>query len=251
MDLPEPELPRMARVSPVLIERETDVNISNPPSAVFTDLPTLSATMMNFSSRIPRLLLAWLLFTAPILSHGAVILVLGDSISAGYGLENPEKGWVGLLAKKLKSTKKKWEIHNASISGEISAGGLTRVDELLARHKPRLLILELGANDGLRGLKPSMMQANLGQIIVRAQQSGAKIVLLGMRIPPNYGKRYNDLFEAVFPALAKEYDVAFVPFLMEGVGGNPRFMQPDGLHPNAEAQPLLVQLVWKKLEPLL
>ncbi len=195
--------------------------------------------------------MACLLFAAPALSHGAVILVLGDSISAGYGLENPERGWAGLLAEKLKSTGKNWEIRNASISGEISAGGVVRIDELLSRHKPRLLILELGANDGLRGLQPSLMQANLGKIIVRAKQSGIRIVLLGTRIPPNYGKRYNDLFEAVFPTLAKEYHVAFVPFLMEGVGGTPRFMQPDGLHPNADAQPVLMGLVWQKLEPLL
>ncbi len=195
--------------------------------------------------------MVWLLFAVPVLSHGGVILVVGDSISAGYGLENPERGWVGLLAEKLKSAGKNWEIRNASVSGEISAGGLARIDELLARNKPGLLILELGANDGLRGLQPSLMQINLGRIIVRAKQSGARVVLLGMRIPPNYGKRYNDLFEAVFPALAREYDVAFVPFLMEGVGGNPRFMQADGLHPNAEAQPLLMRLVWQKLEPLL
>jgi len=195
--------------------------------------------------------LGFLFFAAPVSSQGAVILVLGDSISAGYGLDSPAQGWVGLLAEKIKAAGKPWDIANASISGEVTAGGLSRVDALLAKHKPGILILELGANDGLRGLQPSLMQANLDEIINRAQKSGAKIVLLGMRIPPNYGKRFNDLFEAVFPVLAKQHGAAYVPFLMEGVGGNAQLMQPDGLHPNAEAQPVLMRLVWEKLAPLL
>ena len=158
---------------------------------------------------------------------------------------------MGLLAEKIKSAGKAWDIVNASISGEVSAGGLSRVDALLSTHKPGILILELGANDGLRGLQPALLQGNLDGIIFHAKQSGAKVVLLGMRIPPNYGKRFNDLFEAVFPALAKQYGVAYVPFLLEGVGGNAELMQPDGLHPNAKAQPVLMSLVWEKLEPLL
>jgi len=177
--------------------------------------------------------------------------VLGDSISAGYGLENLGSAWVGLLADKLKASGKPWEVVNASISGETSAGGLARVDELLARHKPGVLVLELGANDGLRGLQPSLMQDNLAKIIARARQAGAKTLLLGMRIPPNYGKKYNDMFEAAFPALAKEQGIAYVPFLLEGVGGNAQLMQADGLHPNAQAQPVLMGLVWEKLQPLL
>lgn len=158
---------------------------------------------------------------------------------------------MGLLAEKIKSAGKAWDIVNASISGEVSAGGLSRVDALLNTHKPGILILELGANDGLRGLQPALLQGNLEQIIFHAKQSGAKVVLLGMRIPPNYGKRFNDLFEAVFPALAKQYGMAYVPFLLEGVGGNAELMQPDGLHPNAKAQLVLMGLVWEKLEPLL
>ncbi len=195
--------------------------------------------------------MGFLFFAAPVSSQGAVILVLGDSISAGYGLDSPAQGWVGLLAEKIKAAGKPWDIANASISGEVTAGGLSRIDALLAKHKPGILILELGANDGLRGLQPSLMQANLDEIINRAQKSGAKIVLLGMRIPPNYGKRFNDLFEAVFPSLAKQHGAAYVPFLMEGVGGNAQLMQPDGLHPNAEAQPVLMRLVWEKLAPFL
>lgn len=179
------------------------------------------------------------------------MLVLGDSISASYGLENVSLGWVNLLAEQIKAAGKPWQIANASISGETSAGGLGRVDELLARHQPGLLILELGANDGLRGLNPSVMQANLSEILSRAEKAGAKTLLLGMRIPPNYGKRYNDLFEAVFPAVAKDHGAAYVPFLLEGVGGNAQLTQPDGLHPNAQAQPVLMRLVWDKLAPLL
>lgn len=207
--------------------------------------------MIGFSSHIRLVLLSFLLFAVPVSSHGSVILVLGDSISAGYGLDNPSLAWVNLLADKIKATGKPWEIVNASVSGEVSAGGLSRLDALLAKHKPGILILELGANDGLRGLPPALMQANLDEIIVRAKKSGSKIVLLGMRIPPNYGKRFNDLFESVFPALAKQHDAAYVPFLLEGVGGNAKLMQADGLHPNAEAQPVLMNLVWEKLAPLL
>jgi acyl-CoA thioesterase-1 len=206
---------------------------------------------MGFTSSIRFFLLGFLFFAAPASSQGAVILVLGDSISAGYGLENPAQGWVSLLSEKINAAGKPWSIANASLSGEVSAGGLSRVDALLARHKPGIVIIELGANDGLRGLQPSLMQANLDEIMVKAKKSGAKIVLLGMRIPPNYGRRFNDLFEAVFPALAKQHGAAYVPFLLEGVGGNAQLMQPDGLHPNAEAQPVLMRRVWEKLESLL
>ena len=195
--------------------------------------------------------MGFLILAAPVCSHGAVILVLGDSISAGYGLDSPAKSWPSLLAEKIKAAGRPWELVNASISGEVTAGGLSRVDELLAKYNPGILILELGANDGLRGLPPALMQSNLDEIIVRAKKSSAKIVLLGMRIPPNYGKRFNDLFEAVFPALAARHHAAYVPFLLEGVGGNAKLMQPDGLHPNDEAQPVLMRLVWEKLEPLL
>ena len=192
-----------------------------------------------------------LLSAAPAAGQAGVVLVLGDSISAAYGLENPGQGWAALLGEKIQAAGKPWTLVNASVSGETSAGGLARVDALLARHKPGLLLLELGANDGLRGLRPALMQANLDEIVARAQRAGAKVVLLGMRIPPNLGKRYSELFEAAFPALAKARGLAYVPFLLEGVGGDAALMQADGLHPNAQAQPLLLRLVWEKLEPLL
>ncbi|MFM8333280.1 MAG: arylesterase, partial [Candidatus Methylumidiphilus sp.] len=144
-----------------------------------------------------------------------------------------------------------YSVANLSISGETTAGGRSRLPEALRRHQPALVVIALGANDGLRGLNPALMQANLAEIMRRAQAAGAKTLLLGMRIPPNYGKPYNDLFEAAFPAVAQQHGAAYVPFLLEGVGGHAELMQPDGLHPNAQAQPVLMQRVWDSLAPLL
>ena len=177
------------------------------------------------------------------------ILALGDSLTAGYGLA-AEAAFPARLEQALRAEGRDVRVINAGVSGDTTAGGLARLDWSLA-DKPDFAIVELGANDGLRGLPPALMQSNLDEIIVRAKKSSAKIVLLGMRIPPNYGKRFNDLFEAVFPALAARHHAAYVPFLLEGVGGNAKLMQPDGLHPNDEAQPVLMRLVWEKLEPLL
>lgn len=187
----------------------------------------------------------------PVVSQSAGIVVLGDSISAGYGLDNPEQGWVALLQSQLRGAGSKSEVINASISGDTSAGGLDRIDGLLERYQPSIVILELGANDGLRGLLPSKTQANLGGIIERAKAKRAKVLLLGMRIPPNYGKRFNDMFEGIFPALARQHGIAYVPFLLEGVGGQSHLMQADGLHPNVDAQPILMRSVWQHLQPLI
>lgn len=187
----------------------------------------------------------------PGLACSATIVVLGDSISAAYGLTNAEQGWVALLQNQVRADGHAVEFVNASISGDTSAGGLARVDDVLERYHPSILILELGANDGLRGLPPAIMQTNLSGIIARAQARQAKVLLVGMRIPPNYGKRFNDLFEAVFPALAERHGIPYVPFLLEGVGGQDHLMQADGLHPNAEAQPILMRSVWQRLQPLL
>ena len=177
------------------------------------------------------------------------ILVLGDSISAGYGLEKPEFGWVSLLREKVRP--RGIEVANASISGETSAGGLSRLDALLEKHRPEIVVLELGANDGLRGLPPKQLESNLGTAIRRSREAGAKVLLLGMKIPPNYGKRYTELFEKVYPELAGNYGVALVPFLLDGVGGNDNLMQMDRIHPNRKAQGVLLDLVWEKLGPLL
>lgn len=178
------------------------------------------------------------------------IVVLGDSISAAYGIE-AEKGWVALLQKKLEAEKFPHRIFNESISGDTSAGGLARIDSALARHKPQLLLLELGANDGLRGLTPKQMKANLTEIIRRARQAGAQVLLLGMRLPPNYGKRYVEMFYNVYPELAEELDLPFVPFILEDVALKKELMQSDGLHPNADAQPIIAAKIGDYLLPLL
>ncbi|MGZ8243978.1 arylesterase [Methylomagnum sp.] len=191
----------------------------------------------------------FILFALSGMVQAGSVLVLGDSISAGYGLEKTSQGWVALLEQKLKP--RAVAVVNASISGETSAGGLARVNDLLKHHGPSVVIVELGGNDGLRGLSPGQMKSNLSEIITRAKAAKARVLLLGMKIPPNYGKRYADLFQKVYPELADQYGVTWVPFLLEGVGGHEQLMQADGLHPNLEAQPLLMAAVWRKLEPML
>ena len=177
------------------------------------------------------------------------MLVVGDSISAGYGLDKVEEGWVALLQEKLKP--RGIEVVNASISGDTTAGGLTRLDALLDRVRPGWVLIELGGNDGLRGLTPAQMNANLTAMIDKARAAKARVLLLGMQIPPNYGKRYADLFQRVYGDVAQATGAALVPFLLDGVGGHDGLMQTDGIHPNAAAQPLLLEQVWRQLQPLL
>ena len=178
------------------------------------------------------------------------ILVLGDSISAGYGLEI-EQGWVALLQKKLVETKRHYSIINASISGETTAGGLARVNALLSTYQPSIVLLQLGANDGLRGLSPVQMKNNLTEIVHLSQNSGAKVILLAMKIPPNYGKRYVEQFYSAYPQLAQELSIQLVPFILEDVALNKDLMQVDGLHPNAKAQSILADKIEPYLSPLL
>ena len=178
------------------------------------------------------------------------IIVLGDSISAAYGIE-VEQGWVALFQKKLLAANRNYSISNASISGDTTAGGLARIDPILTAQNPAILLLQLGANDGLRGLSPIEMKNNLAEIVRRAQKAGAKVILLGMKIPPNYGKRYVERFYNVYPQLAKELDIPLVPFLLEDVALNKDLMQADGLHPNAKAQPILADKIEPYLFPLL
>jgi len=179
-----------------------------------------------------------------------VIVVLGDSISAGYGIE-VEEGWVALLQNKLLKTNHDYNISNASISGDTTAGGLARIDPILTAQKPGIVLLQLGANDGLRGLSPIQMKSNLTGIVRRAQKAGAKVILLGMKIPTNYGKRYVDMFYNIYPQLAKELNIPLVPFILEDVVLNKDLMQADGLHPNAKAQPILAEKIEPYLFPLL
>jgi acyl-CoA thioesterase I len=178
------------------------------------------------------------------------ILVFGDSLSAAYGIAQ-SRGWVALLGEKLKRERPDYSVANASISGDTSAGGLARIDAALARHRPAVVIVELGANDGLRGLPLAQMKANLGTILEHARQSGARVLLVGMKLPPNYGPEYTDAFEKSFAEVAKRYKVALLPFLLEGFAEKPEYFQADRIHPNEKAQPLILERVWQALKPLL
>ncbi|AYC32675.1 arylesterase [Pseudomonas cavernae] len=186
-------------------------------------------------------------------AQGAVagtVLVVGDSISAALGLDTSQ-GWVALLEKRLAQEGFDYRVVNASISGDTSAGGLARLPALLAEHRPDLVIFELGGNDGLRGQPPAQLQQNLAAMIDSARSNGAKVLLLGMRLPPNYGERYTHAFAEVFQALAEQKQVSLVPFFLEGVGGVPGMIQADGIHPTATAQPRLLDNLWPTLKPLL
>lgn len=178
------------------------------------------------------------------------IMVLGDSISAGYGID-VDKGWVTLLQQKFNVAGNGYVISNESISGDTTAGGLARIDQALARHKPDWVLLELGANDGLRGLSPDAMRDNLAEIVRRSRQAGAQVLLLAMKIPPNYGKRYIDMFYDIYPRLADQLQLPWVPFILEEIALNPQLMQSDGLHPNAQGQPFIADKIWRHLQPLL
>lgn len=177
------------------------------------------------------------------------IIVLGDSISASYGMP-VEKGWVNLLQQKLEQQGQAYTLINKSISGDTTYGGLARIDKALEQHKPDIVLLELGANDGLRGMPPMLIKKNLRELINRSKKSGAQVLLLGMRIPSNYGKRYTDMFYNNYPELADEMDIHLVPFILEDVALAQGMMQADGLHPNEQAQPIIAERIWQYLEPL-
>jgi len=178
------------------------------------------------------------------------LLVFGDSLSAAYGLR-AEQGWVAQLQQRLASEGYGYHVVNASVSGETTSGGRNRLQRALAQHRPAVVLLELGANDGLRGLPVKDSQANLRAMIQAAQVSGAKVLLLGIHIPPNYGPRYTQAFDAMYTSLAAEQKVPLVPFILEGFALDPRYMQADGLHPNAAGQPRVLTNVWPQLKPLL
>jgi acyl-CoA thioesterase-1 len=193
----------------------------------------------------------WLLIAlAAHAAGGRTILVFGDSLSAAYGLA-PQEGWVALLAQRLRNQGYGYQVVNASESGETSGGGLERLPRALGLHHPSIVILELGANDGLRALPVAEMRANLERMIGLAQVAGAKVLLLGIRIPPNYGPRYTQELERVFPELANQYHLPLVPFLLQKVALDPELMQADGMHPNARGEAPVLDTIWPYLEPLL
>jgi len=174
------------------------------------------------------------------------ILVYGDSLSAAYGIPQSE-GWVALLGERLKQRKANYTVVNESISGETTAGGAARIDAALARTRPAIVILQLGANDGLRGLPVAQMKANLTQIIRASKRQGARVILVGIQMPPNYGAKYTNEFRSAFREVARDERVALVPFIFEGVADTPEMVQPDNLHPTAAAQPIMMENVWRRL----
>jgi acyl-CoA thioesterase-1 len=178
------------------------------------------------------------------------ILVVGDSLSAAYGLARSQ-GWVALLAERLKRERLDYSVVNASISGDTTAGGRARIGELLAKNRPAVVILELGGNDGLRGLPIAQMKANLGTMIERSKKAGARVLLVGMRMPPNYGPDYTEAFDNAFADVAKRYRVELAPFILDGFGDKPEYFQADRIHPTAEVQPLILERIWRGLRPLL
>jgi acyl-CoA thioesterase-1 len=183
-------------------------------------------------------------------AHGKTVLVYGDSLSSAYGM--PESsGWVALLAQRLKRERPDYSVANASISGETTAGGLARMEKVLQRHKPAIVILELGGNDGLRGLPVAAMKKNLSAMIEQAQKSGAQVLLVGIRMPPNYGEAYTHAFEQAYKDLAKRHRATLLPYLLEGFGENSELFQPDRIHPSPAAQPAMLKNVWGALAPLL
>lgn len=178
------------------------------------------------------------------------ILVFGDSLSAAYGIRQ-EQGWVALLTQRLKSQGYGYEIVNASVSGETTSGGVQRLPRALQLHRPGVVVLELGGNDGLRGLPLSTTRENLDQMVRLVQQAGARLLLVGIRIPPNYGPRYAEEFAGIFPVLAKQYHLPLVPFFLQNVALDPSRMQEDGVHPNAAGEPQVLDTLWPYLKPLL
>jgi acyl-CoA thioesterase I len=178
------------------------------------------------------------------------LLVFGDSLSAAYGLR-ADQGWVALLEKRLETQGYGYRVVNASVSGETTSGGRSRIERALAQHKPDLVILELGANDGLRGLPVKEARANLAAIIAAIRRAKSRLLLVGIMMPPNYGPQYTRVFADMYAALGRENKIPLVPFMLEGVVQESRYMQPDGLHPNAAGQPRVLEIVWPRLRPLL
>jgi acyl-CoA thioesterase I len=202
--------------------------------------------------RAIRILLTFLLLTGTAAAAHAerTLLVFGDSLSAAYGLR-ADQGWVVHLQKRLKAEGYGYRVVNASVSGETTSGGKSRIERALTQHQPQLVILELGGNDGLRGLPVKDAQANLATMIGAIQRHGARLLLAGIRIPHNYGPRYATDFSNMYGALATSRKIPLVPFLLDGIALNEQYMQADGIHPNAAGQPLVLKNLWPALKPLL
>lgn len=196
------------------------------------------------------LVLLLVLVNLPLSASASTILIVGDSLSAAYGMPL-EQGWVRLLQQRLATDHYPYTIVNASISGDTTANALNRLPQAMTRHQPVIVVLELGGNDGLRGLSLAAMKRNLAAMIQTARQHEAEVLLIGVQLPPNYGPRYTQQFHAVYHELAQEYALALLPSLVDGVGTQTDLMQSDGIHPNSKAQPLIVTRVWQQLRSLI
>jgi len=201
-------------------------------------------------SVIRWLFLLLVVWSAPAAASPPVILVLGDSLSSAHGI-GEQQGWVSLLQDRLEENGYPHKVVNASISGDTTRDALSRLDASLARHRPDIAIVELGGNDGLRAFSIDSIEDNLSRIIRMLREARVKVVLAGMRMPPNYGPVYTRAFENLYPALAERFNAALVPFFMDGVATDPALMQDDDIHPNAAAQPILLDNIWPALKPLL
>jgi len=198
-----------------------------------------------------RFVLLAILFVMPMGTVVAsTILVIGDSISSAYGMP-VSQGWVALLQKRLQSEQLPYKVVNLSISGDTSANALNRLPQTLEQHQPHILLLEIGGNDGLRGLSLAQMQQNMQSMVDLATSKEIQVMLLGIQLPPNYGSHYTDQFNDIYRQLASQYQLTLLSSIVEGIGGNPQLMQADGIHPNAKAQPLMLELVWPGLLKLL
>ncbi|KGM07978.1 Arylesterase precursor [Methylophaga thiooxydans] len=203
---------------------------------------------MFFNRHVWFVLFATLLLSK--LASASTLLVMGDSLSAAHNMR-PEVGWVSLLQNQLSETHPAINVVNASVSGETTQGGLARFDKLLSEHQPRWVILELGANDALRGYPLTQTRQNLETMIEQAHQSNTQVLLIGNQIPQNFGKRYTEMFFNLYKNIAADYQLAYVPFMLHGVVLNKELMQADGLHPNKAGQPILLQNILPHLQPLL
>jgi acyl-CoA thioesterase-1 len=199
---------------------------------------------------LSRFILILALAVAPAAASARTILVFGDSLSAGYGLPQ-QQGWASLLEKRLRDEDFDYRVANASVSGETTAGGAARIAASLKAHRPDIVVIELGANDGLRGQSIDVMRRNLEAVIDASRQAKAQVLLVGMRLPPNYGTPYTEKFQRTFVELARSKKTAFVPFLFEGFAEDARYFQSDRVHPTGEAQALMLDTIWKGLKPIL
>ncbi|MDR3478632.1 MAG: arylesterase [Gammaproteobacteria bacterium] len=198
-----------------------------------------------------KFLISLLIFaiTLPVFAKNT-ILIIGDSVSAGYGVETG-KGWAALLKNRLQRAGGNYDVVNASISGDTTSNGLSRLPKALADHSPKITIIELGGNDGLRGIQIDTIKSNLMQMISLAKKTGSKVVILGVRLPPNYGPAYTDQFRQIFTTLSQDKTLQVVPLFLQNVDDKPQLMQTDGIHPTRQAQPILLDNVWVALKPLL